>query len=321
MSRQMDQRRTFISICIPAYKRVDFLKRLLDSIASQTFQDFEVIVSDDSPGVEVSQLLEAYKSIIPQLSYHRNLQALGTPENWNEAMRKATGQWIKIMHDDDWFNGVNALEKFAEAASDKTKALLFCSYIDVFLASGKERRVRPAGFRFRQLQREPVSLLSRNIIGPPSVVMHINDGYHFYDPKLKWLVDVDMYVRRLKDEQLIYIPDALVMVGVGQDQVTASVHGDPGVEVPEHFYFLEKSGIRRLRNILVYDYWWRFIRNFSLRKPADVFKYTAQIPIHPVMQSMMAWQAKIPLSWLKRGFFSKPLMLLHYCLHRNKLKQ
>ena len=38
-----------ISICIPAYKHPDFLKRLLDSISIQSFRDFEVIISDDSP--------------------------------------------------------------------------------------------------------------------------------------------------------------------------------------------------------------------------------------------------------------------------------
>ncbi|MGZ5190970.1 MAG: glycosyltransferase family 2 protein, partial [Flavisolibacter sp.] len=35
----------FVSICIPAYKRPDFLIRLLDSIRVQTFKDFEVIVT------------------------------------------------------------------------------------------------------------------------------------------------------------------------------------------------------------------------------------------------------------------------------------
>ena len=50
----------FISICIPAYKNVEFLKRLPDSIAVQSFKNFEVILSDDSPGKEVEQLANAH---------------------------------------------------------------------------------------------------------------------------------------------------------------------------------------------------------------------------------------------------------------------
>ena len=45
-----------ISICIPAYKRAAFIKRLLDSIAIQSFQDYEVVITDDSPGDDVEQV-------------------------------------------------------------------------------------------------------------------------------------------------------------------------------------------------------------------------------------------------------------------------
>ena len=46
------------------------------------------------------------------LRYFKNEQPLGTPENWNEAIRNANGAWIKIMHNDDWFATDNALQVF-----------------------------------------------------------------------------------------------------------------------------------------------------------------------------------------------------------------
>jgi GT2 family glycosyltransferase len=52
-----------ISICIPAFKRTDFLKRLLDSIAVQTFRDYEVVLSDDSPGEEVRDFTRHYEGM------------------------------------------------------------------------------------------------------------------------------------------------------------------------------------------------------------------------------------------------------------------
>jgi glycosyltransferase involved in cell wall biosynthesis len=45
-----------ISICIPAYKQADKLEKLLHSIENQTYRDFEVIVTDDSPNDEVRDL-------------------------------------------------------------------------------------------------------------------------------------------------------------------------------------------------------------------------------------------------------------------------
>src|SRR5439155_18647369 len=83
-----------VSICIPAYKRVEFLKRLLESISIQSFKDFEVIITDDSPTNEVYELSQAYKDKFT-LFYSKNAVAVGTPENWNEAIRHAKGEWIK----------------------------------------------------------------------------------------------------------------------------------------------------------------------------------------------------------------------------------
>jgi glycosyltransferase involved in cell wall biosynthesis len=57
----------FISICIPAYKRTNYLKRLLDSIVLQNFHDFEVIISDDSNDNSVSELIHDFKEKIKVL--------------------------------------------------------------------------------------------------------------------------------------------------------------------------------------------------------------------------------------------------------------
>jgi glycosyltransferase involved in cell wall biosynthesis len=100
-----------ISICIPAYRNTAFLKRLLDSIACQTFTDYEIIITDDSPDDSVSQLIQNLTGIQP-IRYYKNKTALGTPENWNEAIRHANGAWIKLMHNDDWFHSPDALTIF-----------------------------------------------------------------------------------------------------------------------------------------------------------------------------------------------------------------
>src|ERR1700709_1959716 len=103
--------KNFISICIPAYKNAPFMQRLLDSIAMQSFTDFEVVVTDDSPGTEVQEVCRQYENKFPLL-YQKNPTALGTPENWNEGISKASGQWIKLMHHDDWFASSNSLQQF-----------------------------------------------------------------------------------------------------------------------------------------------------------------------------------------------------------------
>jgi glycosyltransferase involved in cell wall biosynthesis len=309
-----------ISICIPAYKRVDFLERLLESIAIQSFKSFEVIVTDDSPDESVAALCRQYQQRLPALKYFRNESTAGTPANWNRAISHASGKWIKLMHDDDWFSGQDALEKFASYAEKNDSDFLFCDYINVEMETGRETLVYPSKYRLKQLERCTPTLLYRNIIGPPSVVMHRNDKLIRYDEELKWLVDIEMYIRTLKTNRLSWISAPLIKVGVGKEQVTAFTHGVPEVEIPEHFHFLRKHGLSMFRNYWVYDYWWRLLRNFKLKKPEDIIRYARTVEIPMILLRMMRCQSRFPDWLLRRGVFSKTGSMLHFLFHRNSIK-
>ncbi len=215
-----------ISICIPAYKRTEFLKRLLDSITGQIFRDFEVIVTDDSPDMTVKALCETYKGQL-QLRYFRNAQALGSPENWNEAIRRSEGQWIKIMHDDDWFvNDEYSLGHFAAAIDRPTlegewrnacHVLFFQPISNVFLG----RRPLPGGVQpiaacpVQGLSKKQYCPFASNIVGPPSVVLYKKEKDILFAPPGEWVVDIEFYIRYLRGRRPVYIDKVLVNVGYG----------------------------------------------------------------------------------------------------------
>jgi len=308
-----------ISICIPAYKGIDFLQRLLNSVSIQTFRDFEVVVTDDSPDDTVKELCQKYLGRFP-INYHRNPVSLGTPANWNEAIGKASGQWIKLMHDDDWFADKKSLQYFADAIrAHPSSAFIFSAYTNNYLDTGKTRDFFVDSFRFRMLQKDPVTLFSRNIIGPPSVVLHRNNHSILYDSKIKWVVDVDFYIRYLGDKKPVYINKILVNVGVGEQQVTHDCFRQRPIEIPENFYLLEKVGVNKLKNILVYDAWWRLMRNLEITQKEEIIEsgYSGKIP--RVISSMIALQRKLPRYILHAGILSKCLMVLHYIFNFGKI--
>lgn len=153
----------FFSICIPAYKNAAYLGRLLDSIALQTFRDFEVIISDDSPDDALLQLIEPYKAKFP-IFYQKNIIALGTPENWNQSIRQANGKWIKLMHDDDWFSGETSLQLFADAAiSNPSKDFIFSAYNNVYLGKNKTETISAPSNRLQQLKATPMILVAKTL--------------------------------------------------------------------------------------------------------------------------------------------------------------
>ena len=129
------------SICIPAYKRPENIDRLLSSILIQTFNDYEVIITDDSGDDSLKDVLEKYSNL--PIKYFRNEKPLGTPANWNYSISLAKGEWIKIMHEDDWFADERSLAFFAEATS-KNKKIYFLSIFQC-LSHWKKRDARFPG--------------------------------------------------------------------------------------------------------------------------------------------------------------------------------
>jgi len=308
---------TFISICIPAYKRIQFIDRLLASIKNQNFKDFEVIVSDDSPGEEVRELCMKYENSF-KIIYHKNLQALGTTENWNEAIRKSKGEWIKLMHDDDWFADANSLQLFANAALVSSSKFIFAAYRNIFLAENREEVVTISPLRKWLLKNNSATLLSKNVIGPPSVCMHRNDGRFWYDKKTKWVVDIDFYIQRLAVESFHYIDEFCVSVGISEDQVTQDCVRKPEVEIPENFYLLDKIGWSSLRNIAVYDAVWRLLRNLSMKNESDIVAagYSGTLP--DIIRSILTFHRQLPKACLEYGLLSKFFMSIHYIFNFKK---
>lgn len=311
----------FISICIPAYKRVSFLKRLLDSIEIQTYRHFEVVVTDDSTDEEVADLCRSH-SLSTAIRYFKNEKKLGTPENWNESIRRASGAWIKLMHDDDWFLTSHALKDFETAILlNPGRIFFFSEYTNVFLDNSRNMssEVHLSGPWLNRLERDPKTLLSSNHIGPPSVTLHKNIPGLSYDSTFKWLVDIDFYIRFLRNNKPVLIARNLIAVGLGEDQVTKQVFRNPSVEIPENLYLLSKIGIPSLRNIIVYDAYWRFLRNLDIRTIGKIRESGYQGMIPTVIESMIRFHSWIPRAVLKTGFISKFLMTVHYAIHYPKL--
>ena len=306
----------FISICIPSYKRTHYLQRLLQSIAGQTFSNFEVIVSDDSDDDSVENLVTQFTDNI-SLFYYKNTPALGTPANWNFAISKATGEWIKLMHDDDWFATPSALQQFAEATKNKNKFVV-SNYNNITENGTVLRKPFLSLYQKKRLLREPMILLSENIIGQPSVCMVHRSVTAQYDERMKWRVDIDYYMQLLLSEKkFTHSSKVLVSIGIGNTQVTHSCLNVPGVELPEGWLLLQKYGTKPLKNILVYDAWWRIIRNTKTRSVETLYKYAS--PWNETIEKMVQKQSKIKPSRLQNGVISKLYMLMSYAKNRSRL--
>lgn len=118
----------FVSICIPSYNRPFELRRLLDSIDSQKHkEEIEIVICEDkSPnrGEIGRQVREFAEKSNYDVIYHENEVNLGYDRNLQNLIRRATGEYIIFMGDDDLFIE-NALDTYIDFLKHHSN----CGYI------------------------------------------------------------------------------------------------------------------------------------------------------------------------------------------------
>src|SRR5262245_56958036 len=88
-----------VSICIPTHNAEPFMERTLRSVLAQTFEDYEIVLSDD--GSEDATLAVARGFDDPRLRIVHSEPGRGAGANWNHALGEARGQYVKLLCQDD----------------------------------------------------------------------------------------------------------------------------------------------------------------------------------------------------------------------------
>ncbi len=261
-----------VSICVPAYQQVAYLKKLLDSVLLQDFKNFEVIITDDSPDDSVQRLVGKYL-IDSRFRYFKNTPALGTPQNWNEAVCRANGKYIKIMHHDDWFTERHSLRTLVDILEQHPESdFVFCA-TDIRNADtdAHVRLNQPTAQQIEMMVNLPESLILGNVLGVPSATLYCrNNDIPVYDLRIKFLVDVDFYVAAIRQNAHIqYDPRALVGVGVSATQVTTHALKDKNLMLFEYFYFAQKHRLNLAREPY-FSFFTELLKKYRVRNVSDI---------------------------------------------------
>lgn len=236
-----------VSICIPAYNNEASVQRLLESIEKQSFKDYEVILTDDSDSDAIRKLAEEKKYI----KYYKNETRLGATANWNAAIAKSSGEYVKIMHHDDWFTDADSLQAFVDLLEAHPEAALaFSGSCQVEEDKSYDRCISKADAAL--IEKDYRNLYLGNTIGAPSAVMVRRSALEnaegriavAYDEKLTWLVDMEYYMQLLKEHpQMVYTEKPLISIGVGKTQLTESCRDDRELNAFEYGHIYDKYNL------------------------------------------------------------------------------
>jgi predicted O-linked N-acetylglucosamine transferase (SPINDLY family)/glycosyltransferase involved in cell wall biosynthesis len=218
------EKRPFWSVVIPVHNRTQYILECLASVLAQWTgeEDMEIIVIDDASSLPIFELVEAIGAGI--VRYYRNPQNLKQAGTWNAGASISRGQWIHLLHDDDYvLPGFYArLKQSLEGCSESIGAA--CTGYENINERGvatfsKQLYGQHRGIAENFLERVGIA----NPLNPPAVVIRRTTyerlgGYH---PDFTFLPDWELYKRIAVYYEWWNEPDILVRYRQHSQSMTA----------------------------------------------------------------------------------------------------
>ncbi|MDD1617180.1 MAG: glycosyltransferase [Methylococcaceae bacterium] len=290
-----------VSICIPTYCQIDFLRETLRSVKEQDFQDYELIIFDDTPDDSVAQLVASF-AFDDRLYYQHNPTSLGSPANWNAAVRHAKGDYIKLLHHDDKFSCPEALGRFVQLLDEHPESdFAFSASSAQNITLSKNYQHCPNQAQVAKIIEVPETLFLSNIIGAPSATIYRNGLTIEYDSQLQWLVDIDFYIRILSiNSHLIYTPEVLIDTTTDADhQITERCKNNVAIEMFEYLYVYQKIAPKISGDLNTQSVWFRLFEKYQIYALTDLKQQGIELP--PSLEEMLLpFFIAYRQIWLKR---------------------
>ena len=123
-----------VSIGLPVYNGERFLAEALDALLAQTYQNFELIISDNASTDATESICWAYAARDQRIRYYRNKENLGAAWNFNRVFKLSTGELFKWAAADDICRP-NLVARCLEVLDCTANAVLVCAktgFVDEF---------------------------------------------------------------------------------------------------------------------------------------------------------------------------------------------
>lgn len=91
--------RPSFSILLPSRNRLELLKHAVDSVLAQNERNLEIIISDNDSSENYIDYVRTITSV--PVRYIRGDSPISVTDNWNRALKAATGDYIVMLGDDD----------------------------------------------------------------------------------------------------------------------------------------------------------------------------------------------------------------------------
>jgi GT2 family glycosyltransferase len=127
-----------LSFIVLSYNYQDYIRRTIQSILTQTVQDFEIVVVDDASSDRSCEVVQGFND--PRIRLIVNERNLGGAGSYNIAVKSARGEWLVNLDADDWIAPEKCLKQL-KAAQQNPRLDIIGTWVNVVGADGKPHPV------------------------------------------------------------------------------------------------------------------------------------------------------------------------------------
>ncbi|KJJ85079.1 family 2 glycosyl transferase [Candidatus Omnitrophus magneticus] len=210
------------SVIIPTYNRKNFIEKCVNSVISQSYDDFEIIIIDDNSTDGTNDLIKNIKDT--RLQYLYNDKNMGVSKSRNLGIRLAKKEFIAFLDSDDWWDPkklettVKFINQFPDIKIFHTEEIWFKNGR---VLPQKKKHKKPDGFVYP-------NALELCCISISTAVIH-NSIFHTignFDETLPACEDYDFWLRLTNKFNIKLIPCALTFKDGGRcDQLSHNIWG------------------------------------------------------------------------------------------------
>ena len=216
-----------VSVIIPSYNHEKYVAESLNSVFSQTYQDFEIIITDDGSQDRTVEVIKQFND--PRIKLFCFSQNQGAVVAANHCIQNAQGEFIALLNSDDVFkpqklevqvkfldenSNIGAVFSQAQFIGENSQVLTIVNYENF----DKENRTRFEWLNY--------FFYHGNCLCHPSILIRKEcyDNIGLYDPRLAQLPDFEFWIRLCQKYEIFVLPEKLVKFRIRDNEANASAY-------------------------------------------------------------------------------------------------
>jgi len=208
----MRNHKPLVSIGLAVFNGEKYLEQAINSILSQTFTNFELVICDNNSSDRTEIICHQYAAKDPRIRYHRNPTNIGGVNNENRTFELSKGKYFRLMAHDDLL-APTLIEKSVAILEENPKIILCYSDIIIIDSEGKQQdviklRVGTEGKpyqRFRRLATKEHRCEATYALVRADILAQVDPQRNYSDSDRTFLSELGLYGKFYQiDEPLFY---------------------------------------------------------------------------------------------------------------------